>query len=470
LKELAVRMGSGALAVLLAGSGLTLCLPLGEQAFLAWVFLVPLLVATRGRGFLVAFLAGLSAVIFAAWVSSTGVFYRHDTGREHDAWLYTGYGIYAVSLSLAFGFWGEKSLVRMPAWWFAALATLFEALLLWKLPAHLALSQYRNAAMIQLSSAGGIWLISFLLWWSNLALAGLILADRPRLERVRKAGLVVAGVVIVSLLGSIWAPRSGEVKRLAAIQIAEPDEKPLVSAHRDASRNGAELIVWPEFSGIAMAPAGDTAALQKVGGALLVTTYRDNAVPLPHNVASLFSFGREHGRYQKRKLFGEESKMHAAGDKAVAVGYIGLNVCFDSCFPSIIRETAQLGTSIVALPTIDPPSTHNFIAAIHAAYTPFRASESGVAIVRADGYAHSMVCDSRGMITGELGPGDGILIADTAVGPRWTLSKLLGDWFLWACAGLAMFGVTRHRPMAKSPSPSNSERPRSGLGSQRRHP
>lgn len=130
------------------------------------------------------------------------------------------------------------------------------------------------------------------------------------------------------------------------------------------------------------------------------------------------------------------------------MGYIGLNVCFDSCFPSIIRETAQLGTSIVALPTIDPPSTHNFIAAIHAAYTPFRAAESGVAIVRADGYAHSMVCDSRGMITGELGPGDGILIADTAVGPRWTVSKLLGDWFLWACASLLIFGVIRQRKIA----------------------
>lgn len=69
----------------------------------------------------------------------------------------------------------------MPAWWFAALATLLEAVLLVKLPAHLALSQYRNAFFVQLASIGGIWMVSFLIWWANFALANCLQGDRnPR--------------------------------------------------------------------------------------------------------------------------------------------------------------------------------------------------------------------------------------------------------------------------------------------------
>lgn len=128
----------------------------------------------------------------------------------------------------------------------------------------------------------------------------------------------------------------------------------------------------------------------------------------------------------------------------MAVDGIGLNICFDSCFPHVIRETARLGPSVVALPTIDPPSKKGFIAAIHAAYTPFRAAENGVAIVRADGYAHSMIIDSRGKIVAETGEGDQTLVAAAHVGPHWTVSKLLGDWFLALCGILFLAPVVRN--------------------------
>lgn len=46
-------MGLG--AALFCGLLLVLALPLGEQFYLAWFMLVPLLVAVRGKGFLVGF-------------------------------------------------------------------------------------------------------------------------------------------------------------------------------------------------------------------------------------------------------------------------------------------------------------------------------------------------------------------------------------------------------------------------------
>ena len=82
---------------------------------------------------------------------------------------------------------------------------------------------------------------------------------------------------------------------------------------------------------------------------------------------------------------------------------------------------------------------------MHAAYSPFRAAESGVAIVRANGGAFSTIVDSRGRIVGERASGDGVLIADVTVGPRWTLDRRLGDGFLGVCGVLVVSGPIARR-------------------------
>ncbi|RYG25916.1 carbon-nitrogen hydrolase family protein, partial [bacterium] len=314
-----------------------------------------------------------------------------------------------------------------------------------KLPAHLALSQYRNAALVQLSAVGGIWLVSFLIWWSNFALAAYLLSEGSWRERARRAAPILALLVGSILLGNAWLPISGQRQTVAALQIADCDEATMRKAQLKAAQAGATLAVWPEFGGLAMAPRGDTSILREMEGPPFVTSFRDDQSPLPHNVAALFAEGKESARYAKRKLFGEESKMHVPGDRAVAAGDIGLNICFDSCFPFVIRDTARLGHRLVALPTIDPPSTNGFIAAIHASYTPFRAAENGIAMVRADGYANSMIVDPRGRIVAEAGTGDRILVAQTVLGPRWAPGKWLGDWWLWLCGLLLLIPYVRSR-------------------------
>lgn len=436
-------LAAGLAAIVVTAMLLTLCLPLGEQAYLAPFALVPLALATRGRGFLFGFLAGLATVLLAAWISTTGLLYAHHSPGE-TAWVFTGFGIFGASFAIAFAVWGEPGTKEQPAYWFGAVAVLAESILLLKLPAHLALSQYRHAGMVQLASVGGVWLATFLLWWSNFALAGLF-----RAGKLRVAGGMSIGILLVWFATAhVWLPWSGTKQRLAAVQTPGDEEKPLVDGEMEASRRGASLVVWPEFGGLAMAPSGDTTALRKLsqraGAAPFVTSYRDAAQPLPHNVASLFARGKEDGQYFKRKLFGGETNMHAPGDHAVAVGDLGLNVCYDSCFPTVVRETAQLGAHLVALPTIDPPSRNDFIAAIHASYTPFRAAENGVAFVRADGYSFSEIVDAQGRIVAELRSGEGVLVADASVGPRWTVSKFVGEAVLYLC-GVVVLAVPLRR-------------------------
>ena len=172
----------------------------------------------------------------------------------------------------------------------------------------------------------------------------------------------------------------------------------------------------------------------------VVTSFRDTATPLPHNVASLFLNGVESARYAKRKLFGSETKMHTAGETAVAVpfgsdgGAVGLNICYDSCFPYVIRETAALlNVRLIALPTIDPESRHYFIAAMHAAFTPFRAAENGVAMVRADGHFGSMIVDEKGRIVTELHDEQKSSLGNVSGRRVWTLYQVIGDAFWYGC-------------------------------------
>lgn len=180
---------------------------------------------------------------------------------------------------------------------------------------------------------------------------------------------------------------------------------------------------------------------------MIVTSFPDDFSPKPHNTASLFSHLGESSRYYKRRLFGGEKNMHTPGVDPVAAktdwGPVGLNICFDSCFPNLMRESSLQGpVGLIALPTIDPESPHGFIAAMHAAFTPFRAAELGVAIARADGYAHSMIVENNGQIVAELGPGvEDSIRATVDTTPKWTLYKAVGDWFLIVCAGILIMVI-----------------------------
>lgn len=240
------------------------------------------------------------------------------------------------------------------------------------------------------------------------------------------------------------------MQKFGLLQLNDPDEESLLRMHRAASTQLPRFVVWPEFAGIVFTSRANTHRLQAISlqTAPVVTSFQDDFAPLPHNVAALFSQGRQIGAYNKRKLFGGESKMHSPGTQPAAVDYggglLGLNICFDSCYPAVIRETASLpGVNVIALPSIDPYGSNNFIAAMHGAYTPFRAAENGVAIIKCDGMAYSQAVDASGQILAELSPGNQVKVIAVPTERRKTLYSLMGDWVLWLL-GLAVslrFGV-----------------------------
>ena len=421
---------------------------MGEQAFLGWFALVPLLAAVRGRGFLIGFVAATATTFLAAWLVATGFLYGSRDAEGEIAWIYTGMGLFGFALAGSVAVWADPSLGKRPLWWLAAVAVLLEACLLVQLPAHLALTQYRQPLPLMLASVGGIWAVSFVLWWANFWIAAM---------PARRALAWAVGITAASLmLRSAWVPAPfGPLVQVAAIQTEGDDSDTLTKLHEQASRSHPAVVVWPEFSGLAWALPNTEplrALSAREGSAPFVTTFRDDHRPLPHNAAALFEGGRESERYFKRKPFGAERAMHAAGSRPVAVPLgatkVGLNICFDSCFPAVMRDTARLEeVGLLALPTIDPRAPHHFMAAMHAAYSPFRAAELGVPVVRADGGAHSSIVDARGRIVAEAPPGEAVLVGGVAPGPRFTVYRFAGDWVLYACGAIFLLGL-RRRPSA----------------------
>ncbi|MCH7945212.1 MAG: hypothetical protein IIC73_04250, partial [Armatimonadetes bacterium] len=354
-----------------------------------------------------------------------------------------------------------KRVEKWTPWLIAAWAVVFEAGLLLYLPAHLGLTQYRQLPAMKLASLGGVWVVSYFVWVINLLLVHGI---REKKNWVLGGCGAMLGVYL-GLSAIIGNPRSGPLT-VAIVQTQSVDIDELAAYNREATESGAEIVVWPELSGLVAAAGGQTSELVELAAqpdqAAFVTSFEDGATPLPHNVAAVFSRDGESARYSKRKPFGAERNIHAAGKlpgKATVGGVTyGLNICFDSCFPAVMLDTAELeGVEVILLPTLDPVAPYGFVQAIHAAFTPFRAAELGIPIIRADTTAYSMVVDARGVIVAEAGSGtEEVMVAEVTPESRNTLYRRWGDWFLYLCGVACVIGVASGRVRRARPTEPDS--------------
>ncbi len=427
----------------LSGVALALCLPPGQAGFLGWVCMAPMLIGVCRTRFIVGFAAGLFTCFVAAYVVLSGLPYAHKAPHEDPSWVFTGIFLFSFAVSIMAGLWAELSRTERPVWWFAGLAVLLEACLLIILPGHLSLS-LGSSPFVMLASLGGVWLMSFCIWSVNIWTAQSIASSRW-------LQLTVPFILAVFTLVP-WrsGPNSGTFK-VAVLQYGDGDSTGIVGMHKEV--RDASLAIWPEYSGEAAVMLGDSTMLQQVarhpGIIPFITTFSDGSAPKPHNTAVLFAGDSVSEPYAKRKLFGGESRTHAPGTKAVSVALrdrvIGLNICFDSCYPWIVRETARMPeVNLIALPNLDPQSPHAFIAGVHAAFTNIRAAELGMPFARADTRAYSQIVNSYGQTVAVIEPGLGAATGSVD-SPHWTPARQFGDWFLYLCVGLSLWPVMTKR-------------------------
>ncbi len=423
---------------ILSGCLLGLALPPCQVPILGWIALVPLFLSIQSSRFLIGFCAGLVTALVPAWLFAQGIVSVPHPMLGDGSWIYGGYLLFGALLAAMGGIVADsKPFGLRKAAQFGALGVLFEFALLFLLPEHLALTMSNFKPALGIASVTGIWGVSFLVWFFNIAIAASF-RSRSRLTR-----LVVLWAAVTLFGAAVFEFGSNPTligPKVAVIQTESIDPTHLADMNRKAFQRGATLSVWPELSGSGSAYAGNTRELRllsaQAGLPAFVTSFEDGAVPKPHNAAALFDHGRESERYFKRKPFAGERNTHEAGNTPVAAKWhpaIGMNICFDSCYPSVIRDTANLGgIEFIALPTLDPISRGGVVQSLHAAYTPFRAAELGMSICRADVSAYSMIVGPDGVALATLGVGDGVAVASLPK-PHVTIYRRFGDWFLIVC-------------------------------------
>ena len=439
------------ISALATGAMFAAGMPPGDVQILGWLCFVPLLMSLHGARLVYVILAPLGALLFAAYLTTTGSLYSWANLEGDAAWHYAGFMLYALALTPAFiaaSVLRNRSSLNVVL--VAAAFVAAESLLLVYLPAHLALSQYRSPIALSAASLVGIWGVSFGLWLFQTWLSSYLQTLRePKSIRWPLA----APAVLVWLGVSLWEheePRSPKTEmgalqsgmaRVGVIQTLEPDFERLAAWNIEAKRAGASLVVWPELSAAGIAAGGRTERLVELSRdpaqPAFVTTFPDGSKPKPYNAAVLFFAGSQSEPYFKRKPFAGEAQDHAAGTLPASARLenlaVGLNICFDSCFPHLLRDTSRLeGVRIVALPCMGPESPYGVVQAIHGAFTPFRSAELGVPIARGETSAFAMITDAQGRIVAQAPPGfQGFLLGDISLEPRWTLVRVLGDWFLY---------------------------------------
>lgn len=459
------------LAVMATGAMIVLAMPPCGFWEIGWFALMPVFWATRNSRLIVGVVCAIAATMVAAYIATTGVFYRQGSPEGEPTWIYLGCALFGFVFAIVAGVSSEvKDRSPRTLLILSFIGVLLDWCLLVVLPAPLALSQATFRPMLVLASVTGIWGISFALWFFNLAVVEAIEQRGKWLKIV----MVVPAVSLLLGLKPLIIPAGKALTPVGVIQADSPNLSAFRGLSKAAARDtlqvsGAELVVWPEFSGMMFAPGGRTQRLtdlaKESGMPAFVTSYRDNFRPLPHNTATLFSSQGKSAPYFKRKLFGSESKMHSPGREPVAVPFgstkVGLNICFDSCYPSIIRDTVRQGAEVIALPTIDPDSPYGFFAANHAAFTPIRAAENGVSIIRCDGYAYSTIADPEGSIVAQLGDvKDQFARANIPTHGHATIYRWAGDWFLYFCGGALLWAVFAQLRAKKQPTESASTEPR----------
>jgi apolipoprotein N-acyltransferase len=441
-----------------------------ETSALAWVALVPLLVALEGkRPRHALWLSWLTGAVFLAgsfyWILAVPGY------NWRDEILLTAYmGLYVALWGLGLA-WFRTRTARMgmlfaPALWVVleyARGHLGFLSLPWMFLAH---SQYANVSLVQISSFTGAYGLSWLIVLVNVTLgrAVHVLSEwrsgaRPAAAlRPSLAWTVGASLLVLAVIGYgravVPSHVGGERLRVAVVQGNIPQKEKWDPARRRmildrytrltriAAQQAPELIVWPET-----AVPGDVrhhaplrqavARLAKESQTYLLVgsseyakfTDRQQADKL-YNSMFLFSpQGALDGQYRKIGLvpFGEYEPLRGivTWPKSIAsamggflpghentlftIGQVKFAavICWEVIFPELVREFVRDGARLIVNATNEAWFGDTAAPRQTLAIAAFRAAEHRVAIVRAANTGISAFIDPFGRITARVRGPDG---------------------------------------------------------------
>ena len=489
---------------------LILSFPKFGHALVAWIALVPLLVALHGatgwRAARLGYVTGaVSAIGLLYWTAFVVFQYGGGIPRVVAVLITLALCFAFAVFPLLFGWatgrlaaaFGTRGLLGAPFLWVAT--ELLRVHTFFQFPwCLLGYSQQPLAPVIQIASVTAVFGVSFVLVATSALVAMAILDARER--RLWLIGLV-------TLQGAVWGVGAWMLARplnetgritVGLVQggIRQEDKwQPEnawsnVSRHleltRDAARRGARLVVWPESAVPFLYDEEPelSALLQELvrRDALYVYFGNDDREPPPHarifvGAKLLAPDGEIAARYRKMHLvpFGEyvplkplftfggrvaakvvqEVADFTPGTEAVNVSVeghrVGGYICYEAIFPALVRRFPADGAELLVNITNDAWYGTTSAPYQHLAMAAFRAVENGRYMVRAANTGITAVVDPRGRILEQTKLFDrAVLVREVPFVAETTFYTRHGDVFAYACSAIALAALgatlTRRQP------------------------
>jgi apolipoprotein N-acyltransferase len=298
-------------------------------------------------------------------------------------------------------------------------------------------SQAGFLPVLQLASIAGIYGITFLVVLFNEAVAGDLLAGKPR--NIFFAALILAVAVGFGAYRIHAFKVSGKPINVAVIQANIPQDAKLdyrnafdiVSSQEVLSRiallSKPDIVIWPETAVTTYLFDVNEIHSKIVnmisgGGAffLIGTPYREND-KIYNSVVAFSKNGQLIGRYDKQRLvpFGEylplrpysyrilgQAELFAQDynsnprPQLIDLGLVkaGVAICFESTFPYLVRDQVKRGAKFILVATNDAWFFDSAALYQHIQAAQMRAVENGVYVVQAANTGISAIIDPLGRV------------------------------------------------------------------------
>jgi len=458
-------------AVALSAIGLFFVLGLHPIWWLMWVAPIPVLVVALRRGATTAFAAG-----FCAWLLGELTMWTYMTSVVHVpvpitiAFLLLPAAVFGGAAALASVLAARGKVVAaalaIPSVWVAAIYVISVS------SPHgtfgsLAYTQMDLLPVVQLASVTGVWGIDFLvLLVPSTAAVALSARGSKRATAVLGAACTLCVALVLGF--GAWrlasAPRGSEVAvglaaadtprgPVSVTKAAASEALKKYAARLDAlGAAGARVVVIPET--VVTASGSEIESVERAFGdvasrhAMHVVAGIDRIDDRgEYNTALVFGpDGAIVGSYEKQHLLPDAEQQYRRGSGLLVVegdgSPWGVAICKDMDFPSLGRQYAARGVTVLLVPAWD----FDRDGWLHGRMAVMRGVESGFAIARSARRGSLTISDTRGRVVAETESSSApvaTLSAHVTIARVDTLYARIGDLFAWGCVVLAVgFGVS----------------------------
>lgn len=491
-------------------SGLLLCLSFPSflnrsfaawPGWLAWFALVPLLISLRHTTVKQAFWKGMQCGLAFFIGSLYWISYVKPMGIMAplgwillSAYLALFHGAFAALVRQGLKHSRPLALAWIPAVW-----TLLEYGRGWLLTGFpwdgLGYSQYRNAAVLPVAAACGVYGLHYLVCFANVALFSLGWGERTlAMKNIRwQLAAVTLFFVACGWAGRYREEPGARTARVAVIQgnINQDQEwtreyrKSLMATYRklmeDSLTQGARLMVWPEgtFPGLySQSPLESrelTTFARKNQVDLLLGA--DNFDPPAQYSNSALLLGADGGmqEYRKQHLvpFGEFfpfRKLFPFMEQAVqrfglvdftpgtvpvafdiSGGKAAPLICYEGIFPEMAAKAVSLGANLLVVITFDTWYGDSAAPYQHVSQAVLRAVENRRWLARAGATGISCFISPQGSILDPIRLNtEGVAVRELPLYTSRTPYQRWGNWFILLCGGIALMGLILPKNFEKS--------------------